>query len=433
MKRKVILMIPVIIVLFILNAMAQWSKVMGGGLPEFTSAWNIDAYDKKTAALGVCSNGWKLVRTTDQGASWQELPYPTGEAATCENICMLESDHIWLTIGCVKIYATSNGGAAWNSKFFNLDVTSFINYLEMFNPDSGVAMGDSKWGSSGAPVFLKTTDGGQSWRSVNNMEIGGMAYTQNTSFPTFDIGYHNPNNGNAVYKTTNGGSSWFKTNYPESYMPRVVKFYDPDFGIVSSSGIYITTDGLDTWSQNTQVPTGDDIEFAPGNPAYVWLSHSNDIYASSDSGNTWVKQLTINGSADGYVRDIVFADSAYGWVLTDKALFKTRNGGGWHTAVDVDEPGVPGTINLLQNFPNPFNSETEIRYSIVQTDYARIVIYDLLGKTITVLLNERKEPGNYSIKWNGCDDMENPVPSGVYVYSLQSGRSVQSRKLLLLR
>ena len=90
-------------------------------------------------------------------------------------------------------------------------------------------------------------------------------------------------------------------------------------------------------------------------------------------------------------------------------------------------------FQLHQNYPNPFNSETEISFSLETDEDVRLIICDLLGKMIAVIADERINSGSHKVSWNGQDYLGKSVPSGVYVYSLQSGQSVQSRKLLLIR
>jgi len=84
--------------------------------------------------------------------------------------------------------------------------------------------------------------------------------------------------------------------------------------------------------------------------------------------------------------------------------------------------------SLSDNYPNPFNPTTQINFSIEKAGIVIIKVYDLLGKEVANLVDERKEPGNYSVNFNA----EN-LPSGVYVYKLTSGNYVASKKLLLLK
>jgi hypothetical protein len=118
----------------------------------------------------------------------------------------------------------------------------------------------------------------------------------------------------------------------------------------------------------------------------------------------------------------------------------------WNSLVDAREAkidgGVPSMSWLGQNYPNPFNAGTVIGYRVqparhIESSEAgggtgvgvvRLAVYDLLGREVAVLVNEKKEPGNYEVKFDGSS-----LASGVYFYRMQTRDFVQTRKLLLLR
>ena len=89
---------------------------------------------------------------------------------------------------------------------------------------------------------------------------------------------------------------------------------------------------------------------------------------------------------------------------------------------------VPTKYFLSNNFPNPFNPSTTLKYSIPKESAVIIKVYDILGKEIETLVNEEKPIGTYEVTWNA----EN-LSSGVYFYCLQAGDFVQTKKLILLK
>jgi cyanophycinase len=96
---------------------------------------------------------------------------------------------------------------------------------------------------------------------------------------------------------------------------------------------------------------------------------------------------------------------------------------------DGQGPGiVPARFALDDNYPNPFNAETNIRYQISDIRYLRLAVYDLLGREVAVLVDEKKQPGSYEVKFDAPG-----LASGVYVCRMEAGQFVQARKLLLLR
>ena len=90
-------------------------------------------------------------------------------------------------------------------------------------------------------------------------------------------------------------------------------------------------------------------------------------------------------------------------------------------------------IRLSQNFPNPFNPSTKIRFSVPsniknETMSVRLVVYDLLGRDVATLVSDNLRPGNYQVEWNAKNNA-----SGVYFYVLRMGNSLQIRKMILLK
>ncbi len=95
--------------------------------------------------------------------------------------------------------------------------------------------------------------------------------------------------------------------------------------------------------------------------------------------------------------------------------------------------GVPTEYKLEQNFPNPFNPATKIRYSIpsnVNREMSNVIlkVYDILGNEVTTLVNEQKEPGYYEVDFNASQ-----FASGVYIYRLISGNFISTKKMMVLK
>jgi hypothetical protein len=97
--------------------------------------------------------------------------------------------------------------------------------------------------------------------------------------------------------------------------------------------------------------------------------------------------------------------------------------------VDVAEPsGVPSSYILNQNYPNPFNPTTVIIYQVPAVSNVRLSVFDMLGREVALLVNEKKGAGRYEVKFDAAG-----LASGVYLYRLTAGGFVQSRKMLLVR
>ena len=94
---------------------------------------------------------------------------------------------------------------------------------------------------------------------------------------------------------------------------------------------------------------------------------------------------------------------------------------------------LPSSYNLHQNFPNPFNPITQIRYDLQENTFVSVNIYDIMGKHIKSLINTNQLAGFKSIYWNATDTFGQSVPAGMYVYTIQAGDFRQSNKMLLLK
>jgi hypothetical protein len=94
---------------------------------------------------------------------------------------------------------------------------------------------------------------------------------------------------------------------------------------------------------------------------------------------------------------------------------------------------VPTAYALMQNYPNPFNSNTLIEFSLPQSEYVSIDIFDLNGRKVNRIVDEYFDAGVFSVRWNGEDQGENITASGVYFYVIKAGSFFQTRKMIKLR
>ena len=93
-----------------------------------------------------------------------------------------------------------------------------------------------------------------------------------------------------------------------------------------------------------------------------------------------------------------------------------------------DTRSIPLYFSLSQNYPNPFNPATNISYSLEENSNVILKVFNILGQEIQTLVNKTQVAGDYEISWNSDD-----LPSGLYVYRLQAGQFVETRKMILLR
>lgn len=90
--------------------------------------------------------------------------------------------------------------------------------------------------------------------------------------------------------------------------------------------------------------------------------------------------------------------------------------------------GIPTEYAIRQNYPNPFNPGTTIQYELPRASHVSITVYDMLGRQVSLLLNERRDAGIHEVKFDGS-----AFASGVYLYRIQAGEFTQTKKLIMLK
>jgi hypothetical protein len=98
------------------------------------------------------------------------------------------------------------------------------------------------------------------------------------------------------------------------------------------------------------------------------------------------------------------------------------------TGVHEDDYFIPTRVTLGQNFPNPFNPSTTIKLELPKSSVVRLSVCDMLGREVSVLVNERRDAGVHDVKFDGSN-----LASGLYLYRLTAGSFVETRKLVLVR
>lgn len=105
-----------------------------------------------------------------------------------------------------------------------------------------------------------------------------------------------------------------------------------------------------------------------------------------------------------------------------------------HPSTNIQEVEVPQShICLFQNWPNPFNSQTVIAFSLTRKTNVSIDIYNGYGQRIVTLLNQEKSQGMHEIRWDGLNSNQRAVPSGVYFYTVQAANFVETKRMIVLR
>ena len=144
-------------------------------------------------------------------------------------------------------------------------------------------------------------------------------------------------------------------------------------------------------------------------PLEFWINTLDASYLTTSTAYT--------GSEGGFpVGDL-------NWFPTKKAEWET-----WITDVKVEEGYVPESFSLQQNYPNPFNPSTKITFSVPQSGFTTLSVYNLLGEKVATLLSQELSAGKYTIDFNASN-----LSTGVYFYNLDSGDFSAIKKMIILK
>ena len=95
------------------------------------------------------------------------------------------------------------------------------------------------------------------------------------------------------------------------------------------------------------------------------------------------------------------------------------------------------TINLItelhDNFPNPFNPDTQIAFSLSKQSHVQITVYNIKGQLVRTLVDEECDADNYTVTWNGADNNSKTASSGVYFYKMKTDNFLSTKKMILMK
>ncbi len=377
--------------------------------------WWIEAFDENTAFIAVetwAANGMQgIYKTTDGGKTWQKHPTAYANSYFGPGYVHFFDANNGVAVGEIdinnpnatgfEIYTTNDGGKNWNHVSKENIPTTKDEYLE---PVQVAEYGDCIWltvfeSKNHGPRFLKTTDKGYNWKFIEPNGIDTTFDNMFASFQNENVGmmvgwsWHEPKH--IVKKTYDGGATWKDIAEPYGCIPLNVSYVP----------------GTDS----TYMLTGD---------VNVAGYHKGSAY-SNDFGHTWT---TIDSGSYSYLK-VASENVAWATNFYTNKFYKYEG-----PLVSVENNDLISTNFFLeQNYPNPFNPSTTIKYSIptdlgYEVQDVRLKIYDILGREVATLVNQKQKPGNYKVEFDGKD-----LPSGVYLYRLKIGIYTSVKKMMLMK
>ena len=423
-------------------------------------------------AIAGCDGG-NVIRTSNGGANWELIA--TGITGTNSDILAIDfaNENIGLAVGYNGTVAkTTDGGATWNI----ISTIVGTNPWDMHMVDELYA-----WVSGTGERIFRTTDGGLTW--TQQLAVGGLG-TYGISFVDRNIGVAGGTGGNTYY-TTDGGENWTPALTPPGNSVWGIHIApSPVYGSVAmtacaSGYVYLSTDGGRNWEVQPRftISTMDDVWMTDA--ANAWFVGNSGLvlkytepdnipvelasFTASVSGNNvnlkWSTGSEVNNSGfevqkskvksqksnDAEWERIGFVDGKGTTTESTTYSFLDNNltpGSYQYRIKQIDfdgtfkyynlsetiEIGLPNTFELAQNYPNPFNPSTVIKFQIPSAVNVSLKVFDILGNEVATLVNEVKPAGYHSVEFNAAG-----LASGIYLYKLQAGSFVETKKMMLVK
>lgn len=360
----------------------------------FRSVQFVDATTGVAGTLG----GQLLYRTTNAGADWLTIPNESIPMPRPEAVCGLagSGDHLFGTgayFGPAVFIKSTDRGASWTSR----DMSAFARNLVdcyFWSADSGFAAGGSPLAPTSKPVILFTADGGTTWTTRHLGGVNG-SYCWKIFFVDRLVGYVTVyDTGNAsVLKTVDGGLTWTAL---------------PIVGLTSLEGIGFAS------------------------PTQGWVDGWGGSARTLDGAKSWTVVPMVGNEETGMNRFQLFGPlSGYAVGFT---VYKYDA-----TISSAPAGALPSSLAsttsrfLLSSSPNPFDSETRIRFVLPSESFARVRLYDALGREMQTLLDETLSAGSHEVVWDGRGPLGHRAAPGVYLYRIDAGGFAESRRLTRLR
>ncbi len=402
-----------------------------------TSGTTSNLYSVSTvnAQVGWAAGSAATVRrTVDGGATWTNANPTTPSVIQGDiyNIYAWSANDALVTTtpsaAATFIYKTANGGTTWTQVYTLAATNAFINAIQMISPTEGYAEGDpigGKW------TILKTTDGGNSWARMTTepTQVGAEA-GYNNSLQIVGTNIWFGTNTTKVYRSTDLGVTWSSAPTTGVAGTYDLHFNNNTSGLAGGTGTIMmkTTDGGASYTSagNNPGASGAIVGITGGGTDYWAVRQGTDIYRTTNQGGTWTTAYTVPGAAFSHIDFEVVNGCPTGWAVTSTGGIAKMNS----TAVGISNYSseIPNSYLLKQNFPNPFNPTTNINFTIPQSGFVSLKIFDMVGKEVATLVNESKPAGNYIVGFNASN-----LPSGAYFYRIETNNFTDTKKMLLIK
>ena len=363
-----------------------------------------------------------VIKTTNGGTNWMNIPNPSGQyGGLLWSVCPVDSEVVYIVAGYDFIMKTMNGGNNWSILNSKPGISSAMQGVFFLNRDTGWFLGSYK-------VF-RTYDGG------NTLDSFYAPWFTNS-----DIYFKNIDTGifcgdGVVFKTTNGGMNWSNTNVSPGifYQFRKLAVVNDKAWVIASGDapVFHSTNFCENWNVLDTIycyPPSVMFSVAFASEKTGWTGGTFGwIYKTTDGGFNWLREQTTNdprfwGSIYCFNDSIVWGAGGAGKIQ------HTTTGGQTLVGVSSLIENSPEKFKLYQNFPNPFNSETNFVFKITAKDIYKMEVFNISGELVNLIFEKEFEPGEYEWKYNST-----LLSSGIYFYRLSSNKRSIQKKFILLK
>ncbi len=233
---------------------------------------------------------------------------------------------------------------------------------------------------------------------------------------------------NGIFISTDGGTFWTPAGVYSPLIFYSVKTISIDdkgriFAGTDTSGSYYSDDLGVNWNTIPSISGKSITSFLVKYPSMYFAGTSDSgAFVSTNRGSSW--HSANNGLTEFSIMSLNVDQQGHVYAGTSQGLFKSA---GIVTRI-FDKNDVPSSLSLLQNYPNPFNPTTVISYQLSVNSVATLKVYDVLGRLVKTLIDERQTAGIHSVTFNASN-----LSSGVYFYRLAAGSYVGTKKMILMK
>lgn len=357
-----------------------------------------------------------LFLTTDFGENWLNLNVPYSRT-----VAVNSNDDVFVgTFGGAVIRSIDNA-VSWQIK---LGITGTIITALNTSPNDHIYVG-----STGHL-------GGGSFRSTNNGEIWeyiGLDYCTPRVFSFEHSGYiFAGTEACGVFRSLDPVAGWDTVNngLTNTFVTSLVLNSSDIIFAGTESGAFRSTNDGDSWiAINNGLTNLSILSLAINSQDRLFAGTHGGVFSSTDNGINWISRNT--GLADSVIYSLAIDSSSF--IYAGSSIGLVYRSIQPVVSIKSLQDKYYSSFLLEQNYPNPFNSTTVLTYQVSKAGVVQLIIYDLIGNKVKTLVNDRRNVGIYQVEWNGNNEAETPVASGLYIYRLKTDSYVQSKKMILLR